>query len=59
MTIDFTEDELEWIDKVPFNWQIKEDCPESLRQSIEEKLKLLYPKESPTDLLMQHMKNQR
>lgn len=42
MTIIFTEAEKEWIDREPFDWKVKEGCPEEIRESIEEKLKLLY-----------------
>ena len=41
MTMMFSEDELEWIDKKPFHWTIKDGCPEELKKSIEKKLKLL------------------
>jgi hypothetical protein len=44
MTIIFTEHELEWINKEPFNWTVKQGCPESIRKALEKKLKLLYSK---------------
>ena len=41
MTIMFTEQELKWIDKELFNWKLKEGCPESIREDLEQKLKML------------------
>lgn len=37
----FTEEELEWIDKIPYNWKIKKGCPDKLKKSIDKKLKEL------------------
>lgn len=42
MTIRFTEEELKWIDKKPFNWTIKDNCPSSLKKDIMRKLEILY-----------------
>lgn len=44
MTINFTEQELEWIDKKPFNWIVKNNCPDKLKKSIKRKLDTLYTK---------------
>ena len=41
MTIIFTDEELEWIDKKPFDWKIKEGCPKEIKDSIQRKLDLL------------------
>lgn len=41
MTIIFTDDEIEWVVKEPFNWHIKNGCPSNLKKSIERKLKRL------------------
>lgn len=41
MTIIFTDEELEYIDKEPFNWHPKKDCPKKIEGSIKRKLKLL------------------
>ena len=41
MTIIFTEEELKWIDKVPFKWAIKPNCPDAIRQVLARKLNLL------------------
>ena len=42
MTVDFTENEKEWIIIKPFKWSIKKDCPKKLKEKISEKLDLLY-----------------
>lgn len=42
MTVNFTVEELKYIAKEPFNWHIKENCPERLKEDIEKKLRLLY-----------------
>ena len=50
MTVLFTEEEREWIDRVDFNWRIDPDCPESLVGPIKAKLALLYgQEETPQD----------
>ena len=41
MTIRFTKQEWENIDKIPFAWRIKKDCPESVRKTLSRKLELL------------------
>lgn len=41
MHIIFTEEEKEWIDKVPFNWTIKNGCPNKIKNNLEKKLNLL------------------
>lgn len=41
MTIIFTEQELEWIDKKLFDWKLKDGCPDSIRSDLERKLKML------------------
>lgn len=41
MTINFTEEEKEYIDKQPFNWKVAEDCPKEIRKGLEEKLSIL------------------
>lgn len=41
MTITFTEEEQVWLEKSMFNWHVKDDAPEGVRESIESKLKLL------------------
>lgn len=46
MQINFTENEKKNIDMVPFNWKVKDDCPKSIRNSIERKLKLIKVAES-------------
>jgi hypothetical protein len=42
MTIIFTDEEKEWIDKTPFRWTIKKGCPENIRTSLKKKLEALY-----------------
>ena len=42
MTIIFSEQEKQWIDKKTFNWTVKEGCPEPIRMILEEKLEMLY-----------------
>ena len=42
MTIRFTEEELEYIEKKKFQWKIMDDCPVNLRKGILQKLRLLY-----------------
>ena len=42
MTIDFTEQERQYIVKEPLNWHVSEDCPESMREDIVRKLNALY-----------------
>lgn len=42
MTIIFSEDEMEWINKKPFAWKIKKGCPQSLKTKLQKKLDLLY-----------------
>lgn len=41
MTIIFTEQELEWIEKEPLNWHPKDGCPKNIKDSLEKKIKLL------------------
>lgn len=41
MTVRFTEQEWENIEKTPFYWHVKKDCPESIRSNIESKLSML------------------
>ena len=41
MTIIFTDEEYEYIEKEPFNWHPKKSCPKEIKTSIEKKLKLL------------------
>lgn len=41
MTLIFTDEELEYIDKEPFNWHPKKKCPSEIEESIKRKLKLL------------------
>ena len=41
MQINFTENEKEYIDMIPFNWKVREGCPKSTRSAIERKLKLI------------------
>ena len=41
MTIRFTEQEWENIDKIPFAWRITPNCPESVRKTLAPKLALL------------------
>lgn len=41
MTIRFTEQEWENIDKIPFAWRISPKCPESVRETLAPKLALL------------------
>lgn len=45
MTIIFTEKEQEYIDKIPFAWKVLPNCPESIKKTLSEKLKLLYRNE--------------
>lgn len=45
MTVIFSEEEKEWIDKKPFNWTIKKGCPENIRKSLKRKLDALYKNE--------------
>lgn len=42
MTIRFTDEEYEWIDKKPFNWTIKKGCPVDIKKSLAKKLDDLY-----------------
>lgn len=44
MTVYFSDLELEYINQMPFHWTIKDDCPKSMRKSIEKKLNYLYGK---------------
>lgn len=37
----FTEEEMKWIIKEPFNWHIDENCPEELREQIQRKMNIL------------------
>lgn len=46
MHIYFTPEELEQINKDPFHWTIKKDCPESIKKRLEAKLELLYREEA-------------
>lgn len=41
MHIIFTEEEKRYIIKEPFNWHVSDDAPKDIRESIEEKLRLL------------------
>ena len=49
MTIIFTPEELEYIDKKPFNWALKDGAPEEIAESIKEKLALLNGKKGHDD----------
>lgn len=40
MTITFTEDELEYINKKFGHWTIKKDCPKEIKKSINKKFKV-------------------
>lgn len=42
MTVRFTDEEYEWIDKKPNNWTIRKGCPTSIRKTLEIKLKYIY-----------------
>lgn len=42
MTIIFSEEEKEWINKTPFHWTIKKGCPENIRETLKKKLDALY-----------------
>ncbi len=44
MTIYFTDEELEWINKKPFNWTIKKGCPKNIEKKLKGKLDVLYNK---------------
>lgn len=44
MTVMFSDEEREWIEIKKFKWSIKDGCPSSLRDKIENKLKYLYKK---------------
>ena len=46
MTIVFTEEEREWIDRIPFNWQIKYGCPKEIAVELQKKLDLLKLKQA-------------
>jgi hypothetical protein len=54
MTVRFTEQEWENIDKIPFAWRISPNCPEKVRKTLEPKLKLFYKEtghiNNPTEL---------
>lgn len=41
MHIIFTDEENEWIEKIPFNWRIKDGTPDDIMQSLEKKFSLL------------------
>ena len=41
MTITFTDEELRHIEKEPFNWHPTKTCPDDLRESINQKLRIL------------------
>lgn len=45
MILRFTEEEMEWIIKEPFNWHIKDGCPNEIAESLERKLRNLYQKD--------------
>lgn len=42
MTILFTEEERNWINKTPFNWAVKVGAPQNIKKALEKKLALLY-----------------
>ena len=48
MTVLFTEEEREWLDRKEFNWSLKPDCPESLVKPIKAKLALIYEQGLPS-----------
>lgn len=41
MIVIFTDEEKEWLDREPFNWHAAKGAPETIRQSLEEKLKVM------------------
>lgn len=41
MHVIFTDEEKEWINMKPFNWTVKDGCPENIKKEIEKKLKVL------------------
>jgi len=43
MHVIFTDEEKEWINMKPFNWTVKDGCPERIKKEIEKKLKVLSP----------------
>ena len=43
MHIIFTAEELQWINKKPFNWTIKKGCPDSIKKGLQKKLDALKP----------------
>ena len=44
MTIQLTQDELEWCIKETFNWHIKEGCPQNIYKTLKQKLDILNKK---------------
>lgn len=40
MTMIFTDEEKEWLVMEPFNWHVKDGCPEDIEKSIKRKLEL-------------------
>lgn len=41
MIVVFSEEEMEWIDKMPFAWKIRNGCPAKLREALQKKLDLI------------------
>lgn len=41
MTIYFSDEEKKWIDKIPFDWKIKKECPQKIKKELQIKLNLL------------------
>lgn len=41
MHVIFTDEEQKYIEKIPFEWKVKKDCPQGLRNTIERKLEAL------------------
>lgn len=42
MTVLFTDEEYEWIDKKEGKWTVKDGCPKKLRNKIQKKLDYIY-----------------
>lgn len=42
MIVILSEEEMEWIDKTPFAWKIKNGCPEKIKEVLQKKLELMY-----------------
>lgn len=42
MTIIFTDEELKWIEKEPFKWHLKSNCPKNISGELQNKIDQFY-----------------